>query len=271
MHLCCSRCSITVPGFTGFNWTVPDGLAALQRWCSGGRISSKARGIFRTLGCDSEKDDGSRPGSEAHKPSGAQSLDQAPLHKALQLLEEPGCTDHQVVEAYQSARTVKNVCLAPSGLACRLTHHVKRILLVIRELLVVLICCSNGSWSCQGAVTEFPVTALSVVGCEIALERAFQHQLTPEIRSQFHLARSACARMGRDQDLFYRHAPKVHDADVTEEELRSVLPMCARVGNAACVWKSLACCGQQQRPRHRIIPGPQFCTQTHRCCDLFSQ
>ena len=67
------------------------------------------------------------------------------------------------------------------------------------------------------------------VGFEIALERAFQHQLSAEMRSQLHLGRSSIARIGRDWELFARQAPKVYDAPVSEEELRSVWPLYSRV------------------------------------------
>ena len=110
----------------------------------------------------------------------------------------------QVAQAYDKAREVRKDCPP------KLEELGKNAALVVREVLVLQICCSAGS--------------LTDVAFETALEQAFGRQLGPELRSQLHLARSAICRIGRDRVLFERQAPKVYGPTVTPEELNQLFP-----------------------------------------------
>ena len=87
----------------------------------------------------------------------------------------------------------------------------KRISLMIRELLVLYVC------------STFTSDSLSDVAFEETLGEAFNNpMLGPDRRSQFHLARSAVSRIGRDWILFQRQGPKVWGPMVSEEELKQM-------------------------------------------------
>ena len=117
---------------------------------------------------------------------------------------EPPLSAERAAQAYDKAREVRKDCPP------KLEEVGKNAALVVREVLVLCICCSAGS--------------LSDVGFESALEQAFGRQLGPELRSQLHLARSAICRIGRDRVLFERQAPKVYGPTVTPEELNQLFP-----------------------------------------------
>ena len=105
---------------------------------------------------------------------------------------EPPLTAERAAQAYDKAREVRKICPP------KLEEVGKNAALVVREVLVLCICCSAG--------------CLSDAGFESALEQAFggrRRPLSPELRSQLHLARSAICRIGRDRVLFDRRAPKI--------------------------------------------------------------
>ena len=170
------------------------------------------------------------------------------LHEVLQMLEEPGCAEREFVVAYH---TMRNLRKQQFGLLA-VDEIAKSATLVTSELMVLSVCTCNDSWYCQSSVSAFPAGALSDVGFEIALERAFQHQLSAtgnaslsfEMRSQLNGARRSIARIGRDWELFARHAPKVYGADVSEEELQGVWPLYARVASST---SAVACHGGAAR------------------------
>ena len=60
--------------------------------------------------------------------------------------------------------------------------------MLVRELLVLEICCIHG--------------LLTDIGFERALDLAFGMQVGPELRSQCHLVRSSICRMGANNVLF---------------------------------------------------------------------
>ena len=93
---------------------------------------------------------------------------------SMEKLEEP-LSAQRAAQAYDKAREVRNDCPP------KLEELGKNAALVVREVLVLQICCSAGS--------------LSDVGFESALEQAFGRQLGSELRSQLHLARSAICRI----------------------------------------------------------------------------
>ena len=130
-------------------------------------------------------------------------VDATQLREAIAQLEPP-LSAERAAQAYDNAREVRKDC--PSNLE----EVGKNAALVVREVLVLQICCSAGS--------------LSDVGFESALEQAFRRQLGPELRSQLHLARSAICRIGQDRVLFERQAPKVYGPTVTPEELNQMFP-----------------------------------------------
>jgi hypothetical protein len=187
------------------------------------------------------------------------------LHEVLQMLEEPGCAEREFVVAYHTMRNLRHHCCAVrNGFRLLAVDEIaKRATLVTRELMVLSVCTCNDSWYCQSSVSAFPAGALSDVGFEIALERAFQHQLSAtgnaslsaEMRSQLHLARRSIARIGGDWELFARHAPKVYGADVSEEELQGVWPLYARVASST---SAVACHGGAARRMSRYVPGRFF-------------
>ena len=83
----------------------------------------------------------------------------------MEKLEVPLTAD-RAAQAYDKAREVRKDCPA------KLEELGKNAALVVREVLVLQICCTAGS--------------LSDVGFESALEQAFGRQLGPELRSQLH-------------------------------------------------------------------------------------
>lgn len=88
-----------------------------------------------------------------------------------------------------------------------------RIALIIRDLLVLYVCSTSTSDS------------LSDVAFEDALVEAFNCPMLgwgPERRGQFHMARAAASRIGRDWISFQRQGPTVWGAMVTEEELKQM-------------------------------------------------
>jgi hypothetical protein len=134
------------------------------------------------------------------------------LWEAINNLEEP-LSAERAAQAYDKAREVRQSCGhdCPPGPAKELEELGKAAALVVREVLVLEICCRAGS--------------LSDVAFEAALEQAFQRQLLPELRSQLHGARSAICRMGRDRFLFERQArEKVYGPEVTAAELNELFP-----------------------------------------------
>ena len=114
----------------------------------------------------------------------------AQLRDAIALLGRDGValSAERAAQACDLAREVRKECRE------KLEEPCKNAALVVREVLVLQICCSAGS--------------PSGVGFEFALEQAFGRQLGPELRSQLHLARSAICRIGWDRLLFERQAPK---------------------------------------------------------------
>ena len=92
-------------------------------------------------------------------------------------------------QAYDFVREIRKscsgACEAPAKLAA----------LVVRETLILHLCCSGG--------------IMTDIGFENALETAFGRKLGPELRSQLHLARSAICRLGRDVTILNRAAPKI--------------------------------------------------------------
>ena len=123
------------------------------------------------------------------------------LHRALRHLQTP-LTAQPAAKAYDFVREIRKGC----GPICE--DLGKFAALAVRDTLVLHICCSVGS--------------MSDIGFDSALENAFERQLSPELRSQLHLARSAICRLGRDFYVFARAAPKIFSSQLTQEELNAV-------------------------------------------------
>ena len=102
-------------------------------------------------------------------------------------------------QAYDFVREIRKscsgACEAPAKLAA----------LVVRETLILHLCCSGGT--------------MTDIGFENALETAFGRKLGPELRSQLHLARSAICRLGRDVTVFQRAAPKIFGSQLQPDDV----------------------------------------------------
>lgn len=128
------------------------------------------------------------------------------LREAHDLLTGPlPLTPQRAATAYLKAREVRKDCPP------KLEELGKDTALVVREVLVLLICC--------GATEQ-----MSNVAFEYFLEQAFDMELGPELRSQLHLGRSAICRMGRDRITFERKAAKIFGKDATPEQLSQLWP-----------------------------------------------
>ena len=89
--------------------------------------------------------------------------------------------------------------------------------LAVRELFVLLLCSTR---------------AMSDIGYEAAVEAAYGRHgraLSPELRSQFHLCRSAICRLGRDLAVLEKAAPKIFNTDLTDHEMQALRDIYARV------------------------------------------
>jgi len=85
----------------------------------------------------------------------------------------------------------------------------KSIALMVRDLLILYVCATS--------------TSDSEAAFEDALAKAFDcPMLGPQRRGQFHMARAAASRIGRDWISFQRQGPKVWGAMVNEEELKQM-------------------------------------------------
>ena len=127
---------------------------------------------------------------------GNEGVDVTQLREASSNLEPP-LNSERAAQAYDKAWAVRKDCSQESQQG-RVEAVGRSTALVVRELLVLCICLHGGS--------------LSNVGFESALEQAFggrRSPLSPQLRSQLHLARSAICRIGRDRGLFDRQAPKI--------------------------------------------------------------
>ena len=123
------------------------------------------------------------------------------LDRACRHLQPP-LTAQPVAKAYDFVREIRKGC----GITCE--ELGKFAALAVRDTLVLHICCSVGS--------------MSDIGFDSALENAFERQLSPELRSQLHLARSAICRLGQDFTLFERVAPNIFSSQLTQEELNAL-------------------------------------------------
>ena len=131
-------------------------------------------------------------------------IDASKLREAIEKLEAP-LSAERAAQAYDKAREVRKDCPP------EFEELGKNAALVVREVLVLQICCTAGS--------------LSDVGFESALQQAFGRQLGPELLSQLHYARSAICRIGRDRVLFERQAPKVYAGEqLNAEQLNELFP-----------------------------------------------
>ena len=97
-------------------------------------------------------------------------IDAAKLREVIQKLDAPLTAD-RAAQAFDKAKEARQNC------PVTLEELGKCAMLVVREVLVLVICCCDGSMS-----------ALSDIGFEAALERAFGKQLGPELvmRSALH-------------------------------------------------------------------------------------
>ena len=153
------------------------------------------------------------------------------LHRALAHLQPPLAAQPSA-KAYDLVRDVRKVC----DPGCE--ELGKFAALAVREVLVLQICC--------------PADSMSDVGFESALEDAFQRQLSPELRSQLHLARSAICRLGRDRTVFDRAAPKIFSSSLSQEEMEALFSTYAECTNSVTSASGTSKAAQRARSRRRM-------------------
>lgn len=119
------------------------------------------------------------------------------LTRALEIMALE-VTELNIAEAYNLLRDARKT--APQ--LCE--DQCKAASMALRELLFVHIC------SCRGAMTP--------IAFEYALEHAFQGQLSSELRSQVHLARSAICRLGASEANFRIEFQKCFATQLTSQE-----------------------------------------------------
>ena len=84
-------------------------------------------------------------------------------------------------------------------------HVAKFAALVIREFLILHICCT--------------VEISTTIGFETALQQAFGRVLDSKSRSQLHLSLSMICRMGRHREFFERHAANIYGPNLAVKDL----------------------------------------------------
>ena len=136
------------------------------------------------------------PGAQAHDSDSAGWVVYVCFHAWV--VKANRCT----AQAYDCVLEIRKGC-SP---ACQ--DLAKFAAMAVRETFILQICCS--------------VSTMNDMGFECALATAFNRQISPELRSQLHLARSAICRLGRDVTMFYRAAPKIFSSQLHPDQLNAL-------------------------------------------------
>ena len=134
---------------------------------------------------------------------GAPPPDTSAWNRALELLEPPVNTE-KIAQAFDDIRAARTD--PPQDNA----EAEKTAAMAVRQALVLDICGTAGTLSDSGFIA--------------ALESAFGRPLSPELRSQLFLTRTAIGRLGRDPATFMSAAPHLFSGALSDQEMVELFP-----------------------------------------------